>query len=29
MRGVKSLFDPDGLMNPGKIFDAATATSMS
>lgn len=29
MRGVKSLFDPDGLMNPGKIFDPATATSMS
>ena len=22
MRGIKSVFDPDGIMNPGKIFDS-------
>jgi len=21
MRGVRAVFDPDGLMNPGKVFD--------
>ena len=21
MRGIKAVFDPDGIMNPGKIFD--------
>ncbi|HKK23615.1 MAG TPA: FAD-linked oxidase C-terminal domain-containing protein, partial [Pseudohaliea sp.] len=21
MRGIKRVFDPDGIMNPGKIFD--------
>ena len=23
MRGIKALFDPDGLLNPGKIFGHA------